>query len=400
MQSVGNIMATVAKLLYIIDMKKIKLIIIFALIVFSCQQRQESYPLASDTLRPDNIITVADIETINLDSAIATSCVGKLDITNGKLCFIDYMYCFMYFIDETGKLIKRDLGIGNGPNEINCGAIATHTFFEDGSVSFYGTSDDVYIYTNEYVQNKERSFRIRRDFSKMDESIEADPDSFETYSFPRFMVCRAWNGKSYINNSSTSYGFNYFETPDKYSQNCRILTEYDIPNKKIGRLLGKGMPEIYHGTSEKNYIFSEFTFDIDDNGNFYIAFLADDHIYKFDKDFKPLAAFGYKGNSMDMEYLSITNPQEIYAKAEEQYKSKGWYTWVEYIPEKNWVCRSYHKGAYAGTDGLQIYDENNVLTADIDVPVGFKPVGYIYPYLYSDIVERDGKLVFYKIRVE
>ncbi|MBQ8644754.1 MAG: hypothetical protein IJ476_00055, partial [Bacteroidales bacterium] len=63
-------------------------------------------------------------------------------------------------------------------------------------------------------------------------------------------------------------------------------------------------------------------------------------------------------------------------------------------------CRSYHKGAHSTTDGLQIYDGDNNLIADIDVPVGFKPIGYIHPYLYSDIISENNTSVFYKIAVE
>ena len=374
-------------------------LLLLALTILSCQQRHSSYPSASDTPKSNNIITAADIRPVVMDSAIVTSYIGKLDITNGKLCFIDYMYCYMYFVDETGILLRRELGIGNGPNEINCGAIATHSFLKDGGVSFYGSSDDVYIYTNDYTHKKEESFRIRRVYSKMDENAEQDPNAFETYTFPRFIVCRSYGDKTYINNTSNAPGFNYFETPDDYVKNCRIITEYDIPNKGIGRLLGKGLPQLYHGTSDKNYIFSEFTFDIDTEGNFYLGFLADSLIYKFDKDFRPVSAFGYSGNNMDMQYMSVTNPKDIYPKANEQYESKGWYTWIEYIPEKDWICRSYHKGGNSTTDGLQIY-EGNVLIADIDVPVGFKPIGYGYPYLYSDIIAQEDRLAFYKLFIK
>ena len=340
-----------------------------------------------------------EICKVVMDSTFISSMYGRAGVVNGQLYYLDTYNSYLYMFNQDGIVQERHLGIGNNPDEINCGPIAAHAFTSDGNLVIYGTSDDVYVYTKEYVQHKDASFRLRRDYSKMEENTKPDPQAFETYTFPRFMVCRSWNEKTYINNNSAAYGFNYFETPDDYSQNCRIITEYDIPNKKIGRLLGKGLPEIYQGTSDRNYIFSEFTFDIDEEGNFYVAFMADSFIYKFNKDFKPSVAFGLKGNDMDVDYLRVTNPKEIYPKANEQYETKGWYTWVEYIPEKNWVCRSYHKGAHATTDGLQIYDKENNLIADIDVPVGFKPVGYIHPYLYSDVIEQEEKLIFYKLGI-
>ena len=376
--------------------------IFIACCTISCQGGKSGvsseYPTPGST-GSDISIYNPGICKIVMDSTFISSMYGKAGVLNNQLYYLDTYNSYLYMFRPDGTIQKRYLGVGNNPNEINCGPIAAYTFTSNGNLVIYGTSDDVYVYTNEYVQNKDASFRIRRDYSKMAENVKPDPQAFETYTFPRFMVCRSWNEKTYINNNSAAYGFNYFETPDDYSQNCRIITEYDIPNKKIGRLLGKGLPEIYQGTSDRNYIFSEFTFDIDEEGNFYVAFMADSLIYKFNKDFKPVVAFGCKGRNMDVDYFKVTNPKEIYPKANEQYESKGWYTWAEYIPEKNWFCRSYHKGAHSTTDGLQIYDGDNNLIADIDVPVGFKPIGYVHPYLYSDVIEQDEKLIFHKLRI-
>ena len=373
-------------------------IIIFATLL-SCNNNQSSnYPETSNKPVSAEGIAVKELKKVAVDSTISTSLVGKLEIMNGKLCYIDYLFCYMYFISDEGLFLNRELGIGNGPNEINCGAINTYSILQNGDISFFGSSDDVYIYSPSIFHKKESSFRLNRDYSRMRADVEKDPAAFETYTFPRFIVCRSYGNKAYINNSSTAQGFNYFETPDKYSQYCRLITEYDIPGKKIGRLMGQGLPAMYKGTSSRHYVFSEFTFDIDSAGNFYLSFLADSLIYKFNKDFIPVASFGYKGKNMDTDYHEIIRSKDIYPKANEQYETKGWYTWIEYIPEKNWVCRSYHRGGPEKQDGLQIY-ENNVLIADITVPKGFKPIGYIHPYLYSDAVVENEKLLFYKIEL-
>ena len=333
------------------------------------------------------------IEKVGLDSAFISSMYGKTEVIGSSLYYLDTYNSYLYMLDGNGKICNRYLGVGNAPYEINCGPLAAHAFTGEGNLIIYGTSDDIYVYNTEFEIVNNASFRLKR------EARNGDPCSFETYTFPRFIVCRSYNEKTYINNNSSAYGFNYFETPEEYAKECRIITEYDIPNKRIGRLLGRGLPEIYHGTSDKNYIFSEFTFDIDNEGSFYVAFMADSLIYKFNQDFKPMEAFGYQGKDMDMDYLSVTNPKEIYTKANEQYESKGWYTWVEYIQEKDWVCRSYHKGGDSSSDGMQIYEDGKLI-ADLDVPVGFRPIGYIYPYIYSDIMTEGNSQVFYKINVE
>ncbi|MBE6336975.1 MAG: hypothetical protein E7066_09935 [Lentimicrobiaceae bacterium] len=358
-----------------------------------------SYSPQANSPKSNHQLSNTEIYKVKLDSTIISSKYGRIGQHKDSLYFLDKYNSFLYYIDTSGISTERLLGIGNSSSEINCGPISTHTFTRRGELIIFGSSDDIYIYSSELRHKKDASFRLKRDRNKMAPEVEKNPDDFETYTFPRFIVCRTFGDKVYINNNSTAHGFNYFETPDKYAQSCRIITEYDIPNKKIGRLLGNGLPEMYKGSSDKNYVFSEFTFDIDEKGNFYIAFLADSLIYKFNKDFKPATAFGYKGKDMDTDYISITKPKDIYQKANEQYNTKGWYTWIEYIPEKNWLCRSYHKGDSHNYDGLQIY-KDNILIADINVPVGFRPIGYIHPYLYSDAVVENDKLLFYKIKIE
>ena len=371
------------------------LIIVFCIV--SCNRAHKefssNYPMHNYT-NVDLTISKPSVYRVEMDSTFVSSTYGKSGIVNDNLYYLDSYNSFLYQYDNKGNIFGKYLGIGSDPDKINCGPIAAHSFTSNGKLVIYGTSDDVYVYNSDYIHVPNESFRLTRM-----ENNSGNPDAFETYTFPRFIVCRSYGDKIYINNTSNAYGFNYFETPDDYAKNCRIITEYDIPNKGIGRLLGKGLPQFYHGTSDKNYIFSEFTFDIDTDGNFYLGFLADSLIYKFDKDFRPVSAFGYSGNNMDMQYMSVTNPKDIYPKANEQYESKGWYTWIEYIPEKDWICRSYHKGGNSTTDGLQIY-EGNVLIADIDVPVGFKPIGYVYPYLFSDLISENSTVVFYKIVIE
>ena len=62
------------------------------------------------------------------------------------------------------------------------------------------------------------------------------------------------------------------------------------------------------------------------------------------------------------------------------------------------MFRSYSKGEKESSDGLQIY-QDRTLIADIDVPKGFKPIGYIKPYLFSDAIVDEGKMRVYVYRV-
>lgn len=125
------------------------------------------------------------------------------------------------------------------------------------------------------------------------------------------------------------------------------------------------MPALYRGKSDTHYIFSSTFFDIDDNGNFYVVYMADSLIYKYDENYGPLYSFGFEGRSMDKEYLSVKRVGDIRGKGIAQYKTKGYYTWVEYIDELGCLLRSYSKGERELSDGLQIY-KDRTLVADLE----------------------------------
>jgi len=63
--------------------------------------------------------------------------------------------------------------------------------------------------------------------------------------------------------------------------------------------------------------------------------------------------------------------------------------------------RSYKKGADSEYDGLQVYKDGKLL-ADCETPKGFKVVGYIAPYYYSQIIggEEDGSMMVYRFKLD
>ena len=65
------------------------------------------------------------------------------------------------------------------------------------------------------------------------------------------------------------------------------------------------------------------------------------------------------------------------------------------------LFRSYVKGANAPYDGLQVYRSDKTMIADVDVPKGFKVLGYIKPFYYSQVAEdsEQGKLSIYRFRL-
>lgn len=335
------------------------------------------------------------IEKILIDTCISTTFEGEMGIHNKNLYFIDYIFCKFFAFDPNGKFLYQSLGTGRGPKETMIGNIRAHTYLDNDELFLYGPYNDVVIFDSKFNTIQDKSYRKIRKKYVVGEHINYD--SFELYSMGDPLVCRYYDNSVFINNRSEDPTFNYFQTPDKFVKEFRNITEHNLKKKDTDRLLGKGLPDLYNGNSATHYLFSSVIFDIDRNGNYYVGYMADSLIYKYDKNYNPICSYGFEGINMDKNYLKIENVDQIRTIGINQYKTKGYYNWIEYIDEIDYLCRSYCKGDNELCDGLQVYDKTTLI-AEIDVPKGFKPMGYIKPYLYSkSVVENDNKMYVYRL---
>lgn len=371
------------------NVKEVIYVLILLLIDISCSKREvkNMFPNPDINIREERNISYV-IDTLLIDTTMNTTFVGNMGIHNNRLYFIDQLFCTIHFFDSTGKISFKSLGIGRGPTETTIGQIYTHVFLNNGYLCLQGTTDDVHLFNSEYKIDRSKSYRKIRKSYELGDKIGYD--QFELYSMGYPLVCRSYKNSVFTNNRAEDPTFNYFQTPEIFVKEFRNITEQRLDKKETGRLLGRGMPDIYKNNSGTHYIFSSTFFDIDHDGNFYVIYMADSLIYKYDKDYNPLYSFGFEGRSMDKEYVAIRNISNIQGKGIAQYKTKGYYTWIEYIDELGYLFRSYSKGEKELSDGLQIY-QDRTLIADINVPKGFKPIGYIKPYIFSDAIVDEGE---------
>jgi len=154
--------------------------------------------------------------------------------------------------------------------------------------------------------------------------------------------------------------------------------------------------------SELNHMFGVL-YDMDDDGNFYVAFQADSLIYEYDNSFQPLRSYGFRGSKMDTDFERGGGGTWEYLNEKYMHdrKHKGRYYWIKHIPELNMTLRSYQRSSKEPHDGLQIY-ENGVLVGDVDVPKQFRVTGYIAPYFVTAITDRNRNevLQFYRFTLE
>lgn len=379
-------------------MKGIRFFFLLLISIESCSKHDsiDMFPEPEFSVRTINNKNYV-IDTLYLDSVLNTTFDGNIGVYKDKIYFIDKLFCTINFFDTTGMLTLTTLGHGRGPMETTIGQIYTHVFLDDGSLCLQGVSDDVHIFNTRFEFELDKSYRKRRIRYNIGDKIGYD--QFELYSMGYPLVCRSYKKSVFTNNRSEDPTFNYFYTPNIFVEEFRNITEQRLDKKATGRLLGKGMPESYRGTSKTHYIFSSTFFDIDRNGNFYVTYMADSLIYVYDKDYLPKYSFGFEGVSMDKDYIPIIDVNDIHTIGIAQYNTKGFYTWLEYIDELDLLLRSYSKGKHELVDGLQIYN-GRTLVGDINVPKGFKPIGYIEPYIYSDAFVDDDKWNIFVCRIK
>ncbi|GCB33710.1 hypothetical protein [Bacteroides faecalis] len=373
-------------------MKLIIFLFSFLLIV-GCGKRQDAFSCAKvfnvKDVKYDNLV----LQTLLLDS-INTSSFGESCISpSGDIVFIDKHFCTVTFFDTCGHLKSTHLGLGGGPSETQVGRIAAQSFLPTGELLLMGYNLDVHLFNPNFMLDK--VFLVNRE--KRPNLVESSMTYTNQYND---MVCRSYGDCFYMNVYSEHPEFNYLEETQQYLQSCRHIWEIDFRKNMDGRLLASGYPNSYLKDLNKHVVFLGTRFDIDKQGNFYVSYEVDSLIYVYDSDYNPLATYGFQGNEMNLDYLSIYDYKTCRSNYRKERQTKGHYYWLEFVDETQTLFRSYRKTGE--NDGLQIYYEGKLI-GDIEVPKDLRVMGYIDPYYYSYIVpkldENDDSLIIYRFRL-
>lgn len=299
------------------------------------------------------------------------SYLGYSGIQGGSLFFADRLFASLYQFDKNGDLEGVRIRKGNGPHEVPtsrfeayCVSDEGHHFFLDGSTNLY-----------EFDENFNSVNNVLYFWSKKitDGEVCEQTDSYCTsYGNVNLTVS---NGLMYTNISGESDDFNF--TLPEYYELTRIIEPRDVKTGVPHPLLGRLSPSV--GYMEA---FQGVFFKIRDNGDFVVAYEADDLMYVYDKSFNLRYSFGHKGLDMNKDYkrLSIEN---FYDELSEEQKTKGYYTSLCLVGDLTF--RTYLTGQPKDQTRLQVYD-GTTLIGDIQVPEGFKTLGYIEPYYYSEFI--------------
>lgn len=367
------------------------------LLLFSCSNPENSFSAARAVdKKPDIKYTDIKLEKLQLDSVYCSyTGVSSVD-ESGRIIYYDKYFNFVYTFDGNGKLIEKAIGKGRGPGETTIGQGAEAIFSTSGDMALVGSTLDF-----DYFRSDMKTHEYFSMYASYDRNSTA-PDNFDTYTYQwDNFVGRLRDDILYIAAVSDRDEYSYFTTPDDYIKQSYRIGCIDLIKKENMPMLVKGFPELYIQHPDKYSSFQNSLFDISDNGRIYLGFESDPHLYECDKDGMPAFSFGTAGRDIQNDYipgLEFEDDFNYYLKNREE---KGYYSWLEFIDKTGMLFRSYVKGKDAQTDGLQIYRNDKTMIADVDVPKGFKVLGYIEPYYYSQVAEdsEQGKLSVYRFKL-
>lgn len=336
------------------------------------------------------------LDSMSLDSVI-TSFVVESTLCDSCLYVMDRYFCTLYQFDFTGDLIGRKLGQGHARNETPIGRIASHVFLNNGNLVLLDYNGSYSLYDNsismkDYIQVLYK--RKDRDNRSYDERYN-DP-----YAYSRRyenLICRSYKNNIYFNIELSAMDCGYIPTTDMHLENNANILEMDLDEKAFERLLAIGYPESYEKDPLKKVLFSDISFDVAENGDFYVSYQADSLVYRYSHDYEELECFGFAGKNMNIDYVTIGNFEAMAKHFMSEKQTKGYYNWLEYVDETGLLFRSYQKGSGQATDGLQIY-KDGVLIGDVDVPKGLKVMGYSDPYYYSRVITDEELEIMYLYR--
>lgn len=341
--------------------------------IVSCGHIEEPAKFISPMSERNIVHTSLMLDTLQLDSTFF-SLFSELYVTDNKLIVVDRMNCYVYFYDADGKYISQKLGIGHSNKEIPSSEITG--FVRDNKAQHYIFSDiEGYVFDSAFI--RKGIFMTPAVFNEMSGSQLKGNDPLLYYWSQRNNVVKEYNNK--IFRTVVLKEVDAFKDKDKYYNEGRSIICIEPSTGKPDFVFVR-FPNIF---KENNFQqFDYCSFDIDDDGSFYVSFEADSLIYEYDRHRNQVKTYGYSGRNMLTDYKYLGNSDNFHRDIAEERATKGFYQRVEYIDECNILLRLYKRGVIDEYfDGMQIYNKN-MLIADIDIPKGYSLSGYIKPYIY------------------
>ena len=300
------------------------------------------------------------------------SYVGYSGLSGDKLYFADHLYANLYRFDADVKFEDVVIRRGNGPHEIPTNGVEAYFVSADGHHYFLDSTTNLFEFDKDFNLVNSLFYYWSKKLTQGEKCERTDS------------YCTSWGtnvnlfvsgNKMYTNVSGESEDFNI--TIPEYYKLARIIEPRDLFTGAPYPLLGRLSPAIGYMTA-----FQGSFFTITDEGDFHVAYEADDLMYVYDKNYWLKYSFGQRGRDMDKGYkpLSINNFRK---ELDEELQTRGHYTSMNVVGD--FTFRTYVTGKPSCETRLQIY-EGTTMVGDIVVPEGFNVIGKIGQYFYSGFI--------------
>ncbi|MBN1118632.1 MAG: hypothetical protein JXA77_15580 [Bacteroidales bacterium] len=383
----------------------IKLLFIFPtfvifILLLSCVNKQTEFAIKES-------IEIKTIKGITIDTVIISpksfSGEGFFVLEDSNILYFDEIFATVSIFDLKGNYISTQLGLGQGPNEIN--GLQQYLKFKDKRLIFKGFS----IYTFDLNWNKIAFSQIDwgQHHSLRELSKNPDPEYHDLYEVKYFENSfKAFDDQHIIFSIETSHPNFNFCTTKEYYKTSRIFAKLNIETNRIDEIFG---------TKSEKYlsynllpIYDYHYYDIA-NDTIFINFEPDYLIYMYDKKYRPINAFGVPGKIINDDYLQTLTIKEYDNSFHSDRAKRGFYNHLKYIPTTNYLFRNYYTGKKESENEdtpnplrLQIYQKENIV-GDVEVPAKFRVIGYTAPWYYADgYIDESGEDIivgFYRFKI-
>lgn len=364
-------------------MKKQFLVLLVTLFIIGCgkgQKFEENFnQLSVKELNLYNQQVVVLSDTIILDK-VPSSYIGKLGFKDDKFYFVDEKFCRKYNFEKDGKFIDYNFNKGKSNKEVDSEIINAYTSVQPDKHCVFSNSR-YFLYDNNYDRYKSGNI-----FSGTDKTVDPANPMIYSISYTN-LIFKSYGNYIYYNMALSHPGINFIDHTTDFYNGARTLFVYDVTTDKIVAMLGK-FPEMYINGDHNQ--FSLINFDVSKNGSIYLSFEADKNIRVYDASFKPTVSFGIEGKDMDVSYSPLVTYENFAASYRDHRAKYSYYKDIMYLEPFGFVARAYAK-SIPDKDGLQIYNKDYDLVADLEVPKGSKLAGadskYLYLYTINELSE-------------
>ena len=372
--------------------------------LLQCTSNKESDSLIIKHTHSEISAKIIEFDSIEVDAS-NTSSYGFFFLQDSIIYFSDQMFASLYTYDLSGSFKNRYLGLGNGPSELT----NLRKIFQSNNPHIFYALDNANMLYEINNSNWTVSKKGVVDFGWGKLNNGMDPEKPSSYTFNSLnyfnfrlyqvpgttkMIFPIYSGNNNFCGQSDNTNASY------YYKNARIIASLDLKSMKVEEPFGE-KPKIYQ---DFQYIpnMEGMSFDVKYD-TIYVSFFPDSLIYAYEYSSRSLLfAFGKKGRNMNQNYYETNSFEKAYARRLEDTNEFGYYITLKYIKETDLLFRGYYKGINSESDGLQIYQNYNLI-ADIDVAKRFQLIGYAKPYYYGVRYLPDSynqKFVFFKFGIK